>query len=195
MFQGERVLLRAIERDDLPVLWAFNNSLAVELAGGGDPPMPQSLAHLQAEFESQASQGGRAGSSFAIEVDGRLIGQCALFAFDDVAQVCELGITIGDRDYWGKSFGREAVALLLAYAFRYRNMRRVYLKVHGRNERARRSYLACGFVEEGRLRVHVWSDGAYDDLVLMGLLRDEWLARQEPLAQHSEEAAGLEPGE
>jgi RimJ/RimL family protein N-acetyltransferase len=177
MLQGERVLLRAIEREDLPLLWAFNNDLAVELAGGGDPPMPQPLTHLQAEFESQASQGGRSGSSFAIEADGRLIGQCALFAIDQVAQVCELGITIGDRDYWGRGYGREAVGLLLAYAFRYRNLRRVYLRVHGRNERARRSYAACGFVEEGRLRDHVWSDGAYDDLVLMGVLRREWLAQ------------------
>ena len=38
MFQGDRVRLRAIERDDLPRLWAFNNDAEVELAGCGDPP-------------------------------------------------------------------------------------------------------------------------------------------------------------
>lgn len=189
MLQGERVLLRAIEREDLADLWAFNNDLAVELAGGGDPPMPQSLAHLQAEFENEANRGGRSGSTFAIEADGRLIGQCALFAFDDLAHVCELGITIGDTAYWGHGYGREAVSMLLEYAFRYRNLRRVFLKVHGRNERARRSYAACGFVEEGRLREHVWSDGAYDDLIMMGLLRHEWLA------QNPGQATNFELGE
>ena len=40
--------------------------------------------------------------------------------------------------------------------------------------RAIRAYRACGFVEEGRLRQHVWSDGAYIDLVYMGILREEW---------------------
>jgi hypothetical protein len=70
MFQGERVRLRAIERDDLTRLWAFNNDVEVELAGGGDPPMPQSLARLEAEFDQDAAKGGRDGTSYAIEVDG-----------------------------------------------------------------------------------------------------------------------------
>ena len=47
MLKGERILLRAITRDDLPRLCAFNNDLEVELSGGGDPPMPQSLERLQ----------------------------------------------------------------------------------------------------------------------------------------------------
>jgi RimJ/RimL family protein N-acetyltransferase len=85
-----------------------------------------------------------------------------------------LGITIGDKNYWGQGYGREAVSLLLGYAFRLRNMRRVYLSVNGTNERAIRAYRACGFVEEGRLRQHVWSNGQYIDLVYMGALREEW---------------------
>ena len=60
------------------------------------------------------------------------------------------------------------------YAFRLRNQRRVWLWVHAGNERAARSYRACGFVEEGRLRQHVWSNGNYEDAVYMGILRSEW---------------------
>ena len=52
MLQGKLVRLRSVTREDLPRLWAFNNDLEVELAGGGDPPLPQSLARLQAEFDS-----------------------------------------------------------------------------------------------------------------------------------------------
>ena len=64
--------------------------------------------------------------------------------------------------------------LLLKYAFRHHNYHKVWLRVHAGNERALRAYVACGFREEGRLRAHVWSDGRYDDLVLMGVLREEW---------------------
>jgi RimJ/RimL family protein N-acetyltransferase len=174
MLQGVRVRLRSISRDDLPLLCAFNNDLAVELAGGGDPPLPQSLARLQAEFDQEAAKGGRDTTKFTIEVDGKCIGGCGLFNANTTAQTCELGIAIGDKDYWGRGCGRESIRLLLGYAFKYLNYRKVWLRVHAVNKRAIRAYQACGFVEEGRQRAHVWSNGAYDDLVLMGILREEW---------------------
>jgi RimJ/RimL family protein N-acetyltransferase len=66
------------------------------------------------------------------------------------------------------------VGLLLDYAFRMRNFRRVWLEVHGANERAIRVHSACGFVEEGKMREHVWLDGRYVDNVIMGVLRGDW---------------------
>lgn len=173
MFKGKRVTLRSISREDLPRLCEFNNDLEVELAGGGDPPIPQSLARLQTEYEQEAAKGGRDGARFGIEADNKLIGQGALFNFDEVAHTCELGIAIGDKDYWGKGYGSEAINLLLDYAFQYRNYRKVYLRVNATNERAIRAYRTCGFVEEGRLRAHAWSAGQYIDVLYMGLLGDE----------------------
>ncbi len=136
MLNGEKVVLRGVTREDLPRLWAFNNDVEVELAGGGDPPMPQSLERLQADYDREAAKGGRDGAHFAIEADGTLIGGCALFGFDELAQTCELGITIGDRNYWGRGYGRDAVTVLLDYAFRLRNFRKVWLRVWGNNGRA-----------------------------------------------------------
>jgi RimJ/RimL family protein N-acetyltransferase len=90
------------------------------------------------------------------------------------AHNCELGITIGDKDYWGRGYGRESIHLLVQYAFEHHNYHKVWLRVHAFNERAVRAYRACGFIEEGRLRAHVWSNGRYDDLLVMGLLREDW---------------------
>ncbi len=177
MLTGERVTLRAIERDDLQRLWEFNNDLAVELAGGGDPPMPQSYERLVADLEREWQKGGRDDSLFAIEVDGAIIGLCQLSNFNQTARNAELGITIGDKEYWGQGYGSEAIALLLHYAFQYRNLNRIWLWCHGANQRGIRAYKGCGFVEEGRLRQHVWSNGSYDDAVYMGILRDEWERR------------------
>ena len=171
MLVGNRVTLRAARREDMLSIWRFNNDVEVELAGGGDPPIPQSLERLLAEFDTETAKGGRNGAGFVIEADGQCIGHCGLFQFDETARTAGLGITIGDKAYWGQGYGREAVQLLLDYAFRLRNLRRVWLTVFGRNERAIRAYRACGFVEEGRLREHVWSNGAYDDLVYMAVTR------------------------
>lgn len=169
MIIGKHVTLRSITRDDLPRLCQFNNDLVVEVAGGGEPPMPQSLERLYAEFDQDAGRGGRDGTRFAIEIDGELVGQCALFNFNTVARTAELGITIGAKNYWGQGYGREAVSLLVDYGFRQHNLRKVWLQVHASNERAIRAYQACGFQEEGRQRAHVWSSGAYDDLVMMAI--------------------------
>lgn len=174
MIKGDKVLLRAIERDDLPLLHTFNNDLAVELAGGGDPPMPQSLARLELEFDSQASGGGRDGSVFAIEADKNFIGMVVLVNQDAVGRTSEMGITVGNKLYWGKGYGREAVSLIIDYGFRYQNHRKIWLRVQAHNERAIKAYTAVGFVEEGRLREHVYYNGEYEDLIHMGILRSEW---------------------
>jgi RimJ/RimL family protein N-acetyltransferase len=89
----------------------------------------------------------------ALSMDGQLIGPCVLFNFDSIARTSEIGITIRDKN-WGRGFGREAIALLVEYGFLQRNLRKVWLHVHGENRRAQGAYGACGFTEEGRLRAH-----------------------------------------
>ncbi|MHB8575005.1 MAG: GNAT family N-acetyltransferase [Dehalococcoidia bacterium] len=183
MLHGKKVVLRAIERDDLPVLWQINNDLDIEIAGGGDPPEPVSLARMQAEFDKKAADGERDGMRFGIEADGKLVGLCELRDLSSTDRTAELGITIGAHAYLGHGYGRDTVNVLLDYAFRLRNVRRVWLRVLANNERAIRCYLACGFIEEGRLRQHVWSNGSYLDLVHMGILGTEWEAAVLDLSQ------------
>lgn len=174
MLKGEKIILRAVEQSDVERLWAFHNDVEYEVAGGGDPWEPESLAHLQAQFDAASQKSEREVVNFAIEADDKCIGSCGLFHFDQTAYTCELGIGIGDKVYWGRGYGRDAVRVLLDYAFRLRNLHKVWLQVHAVNERAIRAYRACGFVEEGRLRQHAWGDGQYVDLVYMGILRSEW---------------------
>ncbi len=172
VLNGELVTLRPIEPDDYPLLTVFANDIDVELLGGGDPPTPTPQASVASAWE-QARENSDS-INFAVtanEATGKLIGMCGLFRQDQIGRTAELGITIGVREYWGRGFGREAVRLLVDYAFSMRNIRKVHLSVHATNPRAIRSYTAAGFVEEGRLQQHVWSNGAYVDLVLMGRLR------------------------
>lgn len=171
MIASERITLRGLRRSDLELLHLFNNTLEVAIASGGAPPTPQALERVLADHDSACTSGGRDGMRFAIEVTARaaLIGQCALFDLDPVARTAELGIAIGDPSAWGQGYGAETVKLLLDYGLRHQNLRRVWLRVHADNERALRCYRRCGFVEEGRLRGHVWSSGAYRDVVLMGI--------------------------
>lgn len=178
MLTGDKVILRALRRADLPRINQFNNDPAFVFLCDEEPWEPVSLEREEAHFEEHVSAGRRNGPRFAIEADQQYIGHCLLYAIDDFARTCQLGIGIGDPAYQGKGYGRDALRLLLNYAFTMRNLRKVGLNVNADNERAIRSYRACGFVEEGRLREHAFVNGAYIDVLCMGILRAEWLLRQ-----------------
>lgn len=174
MFVGEKVTLRGVTRADLPVLLSYYNDPDVDLAAG-DLPSPTSMERLEKWYERLIEQ--QPMRRFAIEANGKLIGTCLLQGIDETSGHAELGITIGDKDSWGHGYGRDAIRLLLDYAFRLANLRRVWLQTHAENERAIHSYQAVGFVEEGRLREHTWLAGRYVDAVVMGILRAEFADR------------------
>jgi RimJ/RimL family protein N-acetyltransferase len=174
MLAGDLVTLRPIEPDDIVTLAGFLNDLEVSLLVGGPAPVPMPVASVTTLHERRRESPDEI--NFAItanEADGRLIGQCGLFRHDMVSRTAELGISIGLRDYWGRHYGREAVSLLVDYAIRIRNLRKVCLTVSATNERAIRAYTAAGFVEEGRRSRHVWNNGQYIDIVLMARFAED----------------------
>jgi diamine N-acetyltransferase len=79
----------------------------------------------------------------------------------------------------GMGYGRACVRLLAAMAFRDFGAHRFWLDVKEKNERALTLYRSEGFVEEGRLRESVRSDGGYESLIVMSMLRPEHDARIE----------------
>jgi RimJ/RimL family protein N-acetyltransferase len=187
MLKGHRVILRALQREDLPRLCDFNNDLEVQLLAEFNPPRPQSLAREQTLFDEQVRTDRQGGVEFAIEAQGQFIGTCALGEVHPAHGTCGVNILIGDREHWGKGYGREAISLLIEYAFNMRNVRKLWLTTSATNKRALRCYGACGFVEEGRQRQQQWLNGKYVDEVYMGLLREEWLGSNQKQALSEEE--------
>jgi RimJ/RimL family protein N-acetyltransferase len=90
-----------------------------------------------------------------------------------------VGLAIGERDLWGKGLGTQAMNLVLEFAFTEINLRRVTLTVFEYNPRAIRSYEKAGFRHEGRLRQLLSREGKRWDLHYMGILREEWIERQQ----------------
>ena len=111
--------------------------------------------------------------------DDRLVGMVEL-EVDWSNQAAWLGIGIGDAEYRGKGYGTEAMQLALNYAFYELNLYRVNLSVFSYNPRAIHVYEKVGFKHEGRLRSAMFRDGQRHDILLMGVLRTEWLALHPP---------------
>jgi RimJ/RimL family protein N-acetyltransferase len=102
------------------------------------------------------------------------IGNIKLDNFDWVSRTCELGVLIGEKDFWGKGIGSEVCKLTIKYAFEQLNIRKILLAVYAHNIGAIKVYEKLGFVNEGTLRQHIWSNGAYVDKHYMGLFASEF---------------------
>jgi RimJ/RimL family protein N-acetyltransferase len=89
-----------------------------------------------------------------------------------------VGIGIGDPVYRGNGYGTDAMRVMLRYGFAELNLYRIQLDAFSYNERAIKSYLKAGFIEEGRQRGMLLRDGQRWDFVHMSVLRDEWLQRE-----------------
>ncbi len=106
---------------------------------------------------------------YAIEtLDGVHIGNCMAYDIDSVTGEGEVGIMIGDRGYWGKGYGREAMSQLLEQCFLMPSIKRLYLHTLEWNARARTSFARVGFREVREVR------RAGKNFVLMEIRRPEW---------------------
>ncbi len=172
MIVGQKVVLRAIEPDDIPLLWEWMQD--EELMRLRDfPAPPTSLDAARKEFE----QAGDAGPHLRLAIathDGLLIGETSLREIDQRNGGAVFTIAIGNRDYWSHGYGSDAARALIRYAFEMLNLHRITLFVHATNERAIRSYEKCGFRQEGVLREAHYMDGRYSDVLIMGVLREDF---------------------
>jgi RimJ/RimL family protein N-acetyltransferase len=109
------------------------------------------------------------------------VGGLGLDDLDWVTGNAWVGIGIGEREYWGKGYGTDALNVLMRHAFHELNLRRLSLTVLDFNTRAISSYKKLGFREEGLEREALHRAGERCGLLYMGVFRDEWEAAQENL--------------
>lgn len=179
MIYSDRLRLRAAERSDLPMFVAWLN----------DPDViqflimntPLSLVQEEQWFESMQKQ-PLAEHVLVIErkvSDGwEAIGNTSFMGIDWKDRQAEIGIFIGEKKCWNQGIGCETMRLMLKHGFEMLNLNRIWLKVYEHNIRGIRSYEKAGFVEEGRLRQAHYQDGRYYDVLIMSVLREEWMQQR-----------------
>jgi RimJ/RimL family protein N-acetyltransferase len=111
----------------------------------------------------------------AIETnEGLHIGWIDLKNIDLLNKHAELGIAIGDKNYWGKGYGQSAMQEMLNWGFTHLELNKIWLRVEIDNEKAIKSYKKMGYVEEGLLRQDRLRNGEFVDRLLMSILKDEY---------------------
>ena len=172
MIIGSKIILRdkklADAQDDYA--WQTDAELAQLDAA---PSLAISFSRYIEDYVSELRYSSPTRYRFAIEtLDGEHIGNCTYYGINEVDGEAELGIMIGNRDYWDKGYGSDVVTTLLSYIFCRTNLKRIYLKTLDSNHRAHRCFQKCGFTPYG----HLIKDGF--NFVLMEIHRKQWQEQQ-----------------
>ena len=176
IIRGERVLLRAPEREDIPtfVRWFNDADVLDHLAMRA----PMSAAAEASWYERMLGNQGTTDYHFVICLadDRRPIGTIGLHGIDLTHGIAEFGIAIGETAEWGKGYGLDATRAICDFGFGELRLERISLLVYANNPRARRTYEGAGFRHEGTMRRALYQHGERIDVHVMALLRDEWAA-------------------
>ena len=133
------------------------------------PQLPISFPEFLLDYADGLRYSPSFRRAFGIESrDGKHIGNCGYYGIDWVRGEAELGIMIGNRDYWDKGYGVDAVHTLVNYVFHQTNFSRIHLKTLDWNIRAQKCFQKCGFAPCGQ----VFRDGY--SFVHMEIRRNQW---------------------
>ncbi len=161
--------------DDVTVLYEMWSDPEQHMITNDSPMLVESLAARRARLEKSQAEPDAHTARFTAETiaDGTVIGACSLSRLDAFNQFGHLGISLLPAART-QGYGREVVRLLCHYGFRFRNLHRIELETLAINAAMRKLAESCGFVLEGIQREQAYDGDGFSDIVLYGLLRQEW---------------------
>ncbi|MCP1184034.1 GNAT family N-acetyltransferase [Paenibacillus sp. 1781tsa1] len=178
-WQDDKVRLRAIREEDWEDHY-YNRfdtparrllECAVEL-----PPTHVEAKNFTENFSDFSLAKGRIMFTI-VNMDGENVGGVNLNSIDERNGTFSIGIQI-DRDHRGKGYGTRSVRILLNYAFFERRLNKFNDYVLQGNEPSAAMMRKLGCVQEGVRRQVIYMDGKYQDLILFGLTKDEFMAKE-----------------
>jgi len=149
MIKGMKIVLREKRLEDAANDYAWKTD--AELARlDATIPLDMSYSEYLLIYADELRYANMGGHRFAIEtLDGRHIGNCTYYNYDEYKGEAELGILIGDRAYWNKGYGADVVVTLINQIFEETNLKKIYLHTLDWNARAKRCFEKCGLVSCG----------------------------------------------
>jgi ribosomal-protein-alanine N-acetyltransferase len=174
ILRTERLILRPFELSDAKVVQQKAGDKAVADTTANIPyPYPDFAAEEwisthQSKFES----GELINYAITLEKTGELIGAVGLVV-DKRFSHAELGFWI-DKDLWGKGYATEAARALVDYGFNKVGLHRIFAEHMTRNLASGKVMKKLGMHEEGLLKEHVLRSGKYEDVIVYGILHDDW---------------------
>jgi RimJ/RimL family protein N-acetyltransferase len=174
---SERIILRPFGKDDLPYLQKWSNDAELRKLIGEVAPM--SRADIEKWYRELLADKDRIWFAIVLKKDDRVIGEAGLLRMFRPWRNTDMTIIIGEKDAWGKGYGKEVGRILLRYAFEHLGFHRVSIGVVGFNKNALRFWESLGFKKEGVERDEYFYDNKYSDGIMMSILENEFRKHKE----------------
>ena len=166
---GEKVILREKRLEDVPLDYQWRSDQEIATLDAAFP-LRMTYEEFLRLFRDQLRYPTPGSARFGIDTQsGSYIGNCMYYDFDSLNQQAEIGIVIGDRDYWSKGYGYDAVVTLRNHLFSTTRIKRLYLHTLEWNRRAQRAFSKCGFQPVTTVK----RSGL--EFLLMDIYRTRWL--------------------
>lgn len=112
--------------------------------------------------------------NWAMEFEGKVIGNISVVKISDRYEHAELGYCMGHA-YWNKGLMTEAAKAVMDYLFSEVGVNRVSISHAVKNPASGKVAQKCGMTHEGTLREYFkTADGEFLDIAYYGILRSEW---------------------
>lgn len=172
-------MLRLLEPDDVGpayLSWLNDPEVTRYLETGQFPSTKKEVQRYVERY-----QHSKTNLLFAIidRVTHQHIGNVTLNHIHPIHRTADTGLMIGRKEFWGQGYASEAWGLLLDYAFQRLGLRKIIAGAVADNVASLVALKKLGFQVEGTLRQEVFVDGAYQDVVRLGLLREEFRPRHD----------------
>ncbi len=172
VLKGEKILLRPLQLSDVNenyLSWLHDDEVMDGIATSG-----YTLENLKKYVLDRINDEHVAFFAICDNNTNEHLGNIKIDFHDKKANVSELGLLIGNKNYWGKGVGAEACRLIIEYGFNVMQLRKIYLAVYEQNINAKKLYEKLGFKLEGTLRKHIYARENYYDKYLMGIFKEEF---------------------
>ena len=168
---GDRVLLRPLREEDLPLKVKWYNDSQVR-----DTLIVEETFDLEGTRRwFQKAREDRSRVDFLIEsLVGVPIGVTGLLHIDQTHQTAECFCVIGEKTFWGKGLGTEIHSILIQWTFEYLGIHKIWASIRTNNPAIYKVVQRLGFQIEGTLRKEILLEGVYQDVYRIGLLKEEF---------------------
>jgi RimJ/RimL family protein N-acetyltransferase len=174
-----RVRFMPLQMENIHTHFRWNNDAELNRLDSEAPHEEESFGAFKQRFERLCNEESPSHRHFEIHdtVEESLIGVAYVAGISAHHRHALVGVTIGERDYWGRGYGRESVRLLLQYCFRQLDLHRVSAETFEYNTAWQDLVEGMGFTKEGAAREYLYRDGQFWDKHLYAMLAREYRER------------------
>lgn len=169
---NKRVYLRAFEPDDYKTTIKWRKDDVIwDMLGGTKYFVSE--AYEKQWIENTIFNSKDVKLAVCLDENDKHIGNVYMTNINEINRSCVSHVLIGEKEYWGHGYAREALLLAIDYMFNERNIHRIQANVLVSNVASLNMHEKCGYKLEGTLREAVYKNGKYQDQYVLALVKNK----------------------